>query len=431
MRLLEAWLRLCRGIGCACAPRAGLALCMAIGLAAGSAAESKAASSAAAATTPAAPNAAAGSAPAGAESGATQAARLTRLAGSAESAVADWVLQHSGPLTGEATAGEFRVAFTVTPAEGWWEMAGDGKLAWHEAPANHVHLRVFVLNRSDGRLIPGLDVAVTLIDDNDNERVAPVAYGWYPLLNAYGGNIPLSSDGSYRLRIRIAAPEWRAVPPSESEEAAERGDGMARLTTVEFPAVNIAQNEVMLLPLATETTFSTEAELLKPCNDALSAGITALWQHSAAGDEKADRDYFVAYALGEAAQARTMGLLRRNLSGKENPWLEVLVLDSRTGRPIPAVPHFSLTSADGNMDDRGELAPVRRPWLNVYGRTVRMPRKGSYTLRVSFDAPGFRRWGRQSERFAQPAEVEFEDLMLKPQTTPENKPANTPSGTTP
>jgi hypothetical protein len=429
MRLSGGWLRLCQWIGRAFGLRGAFSLCMAIGLASGASAEMKAAETKAAST---APSAAPGTVSPAAESGAAEAMRLTRLEGSAESAVVDWVLNHSGPLKGDTRAGEFRVAFTLTPAEGWWEMAGEGKLAWHEAPANHVHLRVFVLDRRDGRLVPGLTVGATVIDVNGNELPAAMAFGWYPLLNAYGGNIPLSSDGSYRFRIRIAAPVMRTVPPSESEKTAERDDGMARLTTVEFPAMTILQNEVMLLPLATQTGFSTEAELLKPGNDALSAGITALWQQSAAGDEKPARDYFVAYALGEAAPARTLGRLRRkgllDFGSKENTWLEVLVLDSRTGRPIPALtPHASLI-ADGDPFDGGELTPVRRPWLDVYGRTVRMPRKGSYKLRVWFDAPGFRRWGRQSERFAQPAEVEFEDLTLNPEPKPEPKPK---SGTTP
>ena len=57
---------------------------------------------------------------------------------------------------------------------------------------------------------------------------------------------------------------------------------------------------------------------------------------------------------------------------------------------------------------------VTHSWLYHYGRGARIPRKGFYKLRVHFDAPGFRRWGKQSERFAARAEVEFDDVSLQP-----------------
>jgi hypothetical protein len=57
---------------------------------------------------------------------------------------------------------------------------------------------------------------------------------------------------------------------------------------------------------------------------------------------------------------------------------------------------------------------VIQSWLYHYGRNARISRKGLYKLRVHLDAPGFRRWGRQSERFAAPADVEFEDVSLQP-----------------
>ena len=132
-----------------------------------------------------------------------EASRLVQAQGRAETAALDWVLANSGPLHGDTHAGEFRVAFTITPAEGWWDKAGGGKLAWHEAPAYNVHLRIFVLDLADGRLVPGLHLRATLLDANGNEQAAAVAYGWYPLLNAYGGNVPLDADSSYTLRVVI------------------------------------------------------------------------------------------------------------------------------------------------------------------------------------------------------------------------------------
>jgi hypothetical protein len=338
--------------------------------------------------------------------------RLAQAQGQAESAVVDWVLANSGPIHGDTHAGEFRVAFTVTPAEGWWDKAGGGKLVWHDAPANNVHLRIFVVNLLDGRLVPGLNLRATLIDANGNEQSAPADFGWYPLIGAYGGNFPLISDSSYTLRVAIDADASTDAPGSDGPP----GVRLTRTTIAEFPVVAIAQNDVMLLALATANAESKEAELLKPCNAALSAAITALWQQSASGAEKPDGDYFIGYALDDSAQAKLRLKSLLEFSGKDNVRLEVLVRDSRTGRFIPGLkPQASLIAADGSVYDPGELALDWHPWLNHYGRNIRLLRKGLYTLRVSFEAPGFRRWGRQSEHFASPAEVEFDNLSLKPE----------------
>jgi hypothetical protein len=340
--------------------------------------------------------------------------RLAQAQGRAESAAVDWVLDNSGPLHGDIHAGEFRVAFTITPAEGWWDKAGGGKLAWHDAPAYNVHLRIFVLDLADGRLVPGLHLRATLIDANGNEQAAPVAFGWYPLINAYGGNVPLVTDSSYTLRVEIdrEAKEAEDAPRTPSSPAR-----LTRTTAAEFPPVPIEQNDVMQLDVATASVSTAdEAELLKPYNDALSAAITALWQQSASGAEEPSDDYFVAYALEDAAMAGSRVKNLFEFSGKDNVRLEVLVRDSRTGRLIPDLkPQASLVAADGAAYNPGELPLTGHSWLDHYGRSLRIHRKGLYTLSVSFDAPGFRRWGRQSGRFASSAEIEFDNLSLKPE----------------
>jgi len=334
-------------------------------------------------------------------SGNDEGLRLAQAQGRAESAAVDWVLANSGPLHGDTHAGEFRVAFTITPAEGWWDKAGGGKLAWHDAPAYNVHLRIFVLALADGRLVPGLHLRATLIDANGNEQAAPVEFGWYPLIDAYGGNVPLSADSTYTLRVAIDKDETNASPASPLQER------LTRTTFAEFLPVPVAQNDIMLLPLATASiSTAKEAELLKPYNDALSASLTALWQQSPSGAEQPSDDYFIAYAL---ARLRT----KLEFGGKDNVRLEVLVLDSRTGRLIPGLkPQATLAAPDGNIYDSGELPPTSHAWLEDYGRSFRIPRKGLSTLNVSFDAPGFRRWGRQSARFAAPADVDFQNLSL-------------------
>ncbi len=349
--------------------------------------------------------------------------RLTQWQGRGESAILDWVLANSGALKGETLRGEFRVAYTITPAEGWWEKAGSGKLAWHDASANQLHLRVFVEDAADGRLVPAFSVAAFLVDMSGNEQPLPVSFGWYPLINAHGGNFAIA-DGAYRLRVRIAVPEPRDLQPALTDEQMAQGEGLARAIVAEFPPITIKQSDVMLVPLATEAAAAKEAELLKPCNAALSASITALWQQSASGEEKADGNYFVAYAL-EPASSAVLARLHRKAPldfGKENARLHVLVRDSRTGRLIPFLAPQASVETPGELHDKGPLAPMRHPWLDLYGRYLRLERKVSYRLWVTLEPPDFRRWGRPSERFALPAKVEFEDMSLKaPGKNPEEQ----------
>jgi hypothetical protein len=345
--------------------------------------------------------------------------RLAYQQGRADIAVLDWVLANSGEIKGDTRAGEMRIAFTITPAEGWWDNAGDGKLAWHDAPVDNVHLRIFVLDLMDGRLVPGLSLRATLIDPNGNEQSAPSDFGWYPLINAYGGNVPMDVDSSYTLRVTVEAQSKGPLLPQH--HAVSAGDRFQHTTLAEFPPVQITQDAVSQMALATTTASANEAALLKPCNAALSAAITAIWQQSVSGYEKPAGDYFVGYALdysGRTVQIAGSKLRIKNLvefTGKDNMRLSVLPRDSRTGRLIPGLKlQASLIAADGKLYGPGELPVLWNPWLTQYGRDSRIPRKGFYKLRVHLDSPGFRRWGRQSERFAAPADVEFDDVSLQP-----------------
>jgi len=348
--------------------------------------------------------------------------RLADQQGDADTAVLDWVMANSGLLRGDTHAGAMRVAFTITAAEGWWDKAGGGKLAWHDAPAANVHLRIFVADLADGRLIPGLNLRATLIDANGNEQSAPADFGWYPLINAYGGNVPIVADSRYTLRVAIDG----ALP----HHLVSFGEHSEHTTIAEFPAVPIAlptaqptaqpsvQDAVPELPLATAAASAHEAELLKPCNAAFTSAITALWRQSIAGAEKPHDDYFVAYALDFPGPAISLGgskLHFKGLTGKDDVRLALLARDSRTGRFIPGLKtQASLIDADGNSYGPGELSLTSYSWLIHYRGEARIPRKGLYTLRVHFAAPGFRRWGRQSDRFAAPADVEFDSISPKP-----------------
>jgi hypothetical protein len=334
--------------------------------------------------------------------------------GKADTAVLDWVLANSA-VKGDVSVGEMRIAFTITAAEGWWDKAGGDKLAWHDAPEGNVHLRIFVLDRADGRQVPGLTLRATLSDENGNEQTVPADFGWYPLMNAYGGNVPVDTESAYTLRLTI--------DPLQSHHVFGSGGRFDHTTFAEFPPVQISPEAIAKLPLATDAASAVEAELLKPCNVALGAAITTLWQHSVAGSEAPVEDYFVGFALDYSGLSKPLTSTRFHLknlidpTGNDSVRVALLPRDSRTGRLIPGLkPQANLVGADGKRYGPGELILTWHQWLNHYGRTARISRKGVYKLVVHFDAPAFRRWGRQSERFATPADVEFDNLSLTPKT---------------
>ena len=70
-------------------------------------------------------------------------------------------------------------------------MPRDGKLEWMAPERENIHIEVAVRDKADGRLIPGLDIDVTLIDDSGKEvgthrqplAVAPLSLSLRPQLD--------------------------------------------------------------------------------------------------------------------------------------------------------------------------------------------------------------------------------------------------------
>lgn len=321
-----------------------------------------------------------------------------------DAALLDWVLAHGGPATGDRRAGDVRVAYALTAAEGWWENAAEAKLAWHAAPSGQVHLRIFVIG-SGQRLLLNLAVHARLTDEFGNTRSVPADFGWYPLLNAYGGNVELEHGHSYTLHVAVEA---------------DTANGNPTPVTADFPPIAVTPEILAALPLATALSFPEEAELLRPSNARLTSAITALWKETDSGSEEAVGDYFIGYAIGEAtvvnarreSDAHRSGLRAFGMGG--SPALAVFPRDARTGRVVPGLAvQTELLNAEGKSFASGPAWMAHTYWFDLYRRAADVPRKSVYKLRVRFAPPGFRRWGRQSERFAAPVDVELHNVILK------------------
>jgi hypothetical protein len=82
-------------------------------------------------------------------------------------------------------------------------------------------------------------------------------------------------------------------------------------------------------------------------------------------------------------------------SAARNSHVEVGALDALTGRFLPDLKVRATVLRDGH--ELGTMAQpfMWHPWLYHYGENWRVPRSGSYDVRVHADPPPFRRYGPQ------------------------------------
>ncbi|MGA7973076.1 MAG: iron transporter, partial [Pseudolabrys sp.] len=101
----------------------------------------------------------------------------------------------------------------------------DGSLEWQAPSDENIHIEVSVRDRADGRLIPGLDIDVTVIDE-DGKQVGTHRHPllWHPYLYHYGRNWVVPSDGTYSLRVRFPAPQFHRHDKVNGKRFAQGAD---------------------------------------------------------------------------------------------------------------------------------------------------------------------------------------------------------------
>jgi hypothetical protein len=119
--------------------------------------------------------------------------------------------EESGAVT--QRAGDYLVAFVQENAEGMYELV-DGRLVWREASEEaNAHLEIAVADAADGRFVPGLDIAVTVLEGDRELLTTTVPFLWHPYLYHYGTNARVPGEGHYTVRVRIEAPAFMRHDP--------------------------------------------------------------------------------------------------------------------------------------------------------------------------------------------------------------------------
>jgi hypothetical protein len=108
----------------------------------------------------------------------------------------------------EKPFGEYLIGYAVEKPEGLYHLEG-GKLVWKKPKNKNIHIEISVRDAASGRLIPGLRVMVTVLDEKGNE-VGSHRHKllWHPWLYHYGRNWRLPGDGKYTIRVHIPAPDF-------------------------------------------------------------------------------------------------------------------------------------------------------------------------------------------------------------------------------
>lgn len=135
------------------------------------------------------------------------------------------------------------------------------------------------------------------------------------------------------------------------------------------------------------------------------------------GDKQRTGDYIVGFGQ-ERAEGMYMlkgeGQLEWTEPEDENCHLEVSVSDAADGRFVPYLKVYaSLSAEDGQTVSATEIPFVWHPGVYHYGRNLKVPGAGRYTLKIRIEPPTFMRHDEvNGKRYAETVEVTFQDVTI-------------------
>ena len=334
-----------------------------------------------------------------------------RAEGQTVEAAWQWLKGHAA-AAGDANAGEYTIGYAVSAPEGWYEGAG---AAWHAAPAAGAHLQIVVRDGGDGRLVPQVVVRATLRDAAGKEVLSrTLPFGWYPLLNGYGDNVAIAGPRPFTLDVEIAPPDYRRHDPYN-------GDRFTLPTRVRFEGLAWPSSGAASAPLS-EQRLDEQAALAKAQGAAYGRTMTeAMFTQAVDGKTVEAPPYQVACAIEYSEgywhyhDGKFAYFLRAEESAERNAHVEIAPRDQATGRFIS-----DLKVAATVLEEKGtplgtQAEPLMwHPWLYHYGENWRVPRSAkTYRVKAHFDAPAFRRYGKQGAAIGPAGNVEFTGVTMK------------------
>ena len=135
--------------------------------------------------------------------------QLAQEAGDAYQRMVRYFIAHVATSGAEQEVGNYRIGVAVEHAEPLYQLLG-GQLVLTEPPeGDNAHLEVAVADAADGRFVPSLTVAVTLLAEHGKQvGVFHLPFLWHPTMYHYGANVHVPADMKYMLRVAIDAPTF-------------------------------------------------------------------------------------------------------------------------------------------------------------------------------------------------------------------------------
>ena len=360
------------------------------------------------------------------ESVEADAVQLGRAAaeGNAVTREIEWVRRNHAVASGEVRAGQYVVAYLITPADDYYDL----EAAQSDLPAHHTtvlpgsaHVGVVVRDAADGRVVPGLDVSATLRAARGTgtaaggTRSAVLPYGWHPVLNRYGENVVLPSN-SFALSVRISMPRYARHDSVNGKRFGE--DVIASFARVSVPPESLAVASERLA----RGDAGGGAALARSEGGASDRSLTELLRSAGvSGSQARSGDYRVTVLVQRPRglwQVRDGGLRYVDPDGNAGPaaHIDVVVQEAASGRFVQDL-KLRATILDSRRKKTGSytLPMMWHPWMNHYGLTVSVPASGRYSIRVRAVAPAFRRYGGgAAKQFNRPLDVTVHGVRLQP-----------------
>ncbi len=347
--------------------------------------------------------------------------RHARIQGDAYAQAIAW--ERAGAAwSAQVHAGDLLLSAATSAAEGGWDLTPDG-LRWTDPAPGRLHLRVFAQDAADGRVVPGATVHAGFVDASGRVvGTAELPAGIYPLTDAYGADVTVPAQAT-TLVVTVDPLPWRRHDPYNGD----------RYST---PTVAVFENLPSTIPTGTPASARAEqapAPLRRALDGALDDTVDAMWRQANAGAEQRAGDFRIDYAVefSEAYWSFHDGRFRYSIENENstarNAHVEVAPRDAANGNflaglrvvaeligpdgPVPP-PHDE--PDPGAPAEPGQVPFMWHSWLFHYGENWRVPRGGTYRLRIHVDAPTARRYGRASgNRLGRPVDVTFDGVTIK------------------